>query len=746
MSAGIGIRLLSVALATMAGCWVGVLWPLAVLLLVGLCWRRGRGLCLLLALAYGYGALQLQWALAERLPVSLEGREITVTGHVVGVPATVTEFRFGQWRRRQTLTVMIKGPPSWPGYHRLRVNAYGLPLRVFAGDRLKLTVKLKASRGVYNQTGSDLARRDLARGLAGRGTVRQWERLQEGDGLPRWRERLAMGIADRVAVSPDGRAILPALVVGDRSRIDSALWQGFQATGGAHLLAISGLHVAIVAGWFWGLGRWLLAPLAQTLVPWLARFGCQQLAWGPALVAACCYAALAGFSLPTLRAVIMLVVLALARCLRVPVPLWQSLVLALLAVLLLMPLSALSESLWLSFGAVAFIAALMTGHGSRRLLVLLPVMMTLAGVLLFEQWTVTAPLANLVLVPLYSLLVIPLALLGALLRVEELLLAAATGVEASVLFMAALADISTGLPLPLPAWPAGLAALTGLLLCLLPGLPFPRRLLPLFLLPWLVQSPPPLNKGEWELTAFDVGQGLALAVRTRSHLLLYDTGASWPGGSMARRIIVPWLRRQGLDPNRVIISHGDNDHAGGLRDLHTQSPVLSGEAGRVAGSMPCRAGQQWQWDGVDFRMLWPRDGAVEGNDASCVLAVSGPFGGALLPGDISRHSEYRLLGSLPKADLLVLAHHGSQSSTTAALLRQIRPAYALASAGYRNRFGHPHPAVLERLRHAGITVLRTDRDGMIVFRMGAADNVPLITKWRQSHARPWHRPAGWRFW
>lgn len=736
---------LSAALAS--ACWLGVLWPAVLLFVVAVNgWRRGRHWLVWLPLLWCYGVVQLHSGLAARLPESLEGETLSVQGQVVGLPATVKEFRFGRWRYRQTLTLDLWAAPAWPGRHRIRVNAYELPVRVKAGQRLALTVKLKAPRGVYNATGVDAARRDLASGIDARGTVKAWRVLDEVVGLDSWRQSGAERVAEQVAESPAGRAILPALVVGDRSRLSPELWQQFQITGGAHLLAISGLHIAIVAGWFWWLGRWLLGPLLQRLFPVLGAFTLQQLAWGPALLAALGYAALAGFSLPTVRAVIMLAVVAGAQCTRVAVPLWKSLGMALLLVLLLFPLSALSESLWLSFGAVLTIAVLLTSHGGRRLLVLLPLVMALVGAILFQQWSVSAPLANLVLIPLYTCLVVPLALLGSLFQQTWLLQGAATGTELSVWLMDALAAWTGHWRLPLPTAINGAFALLALTVLLLPSLPFPRRLLPLLLLPWLCQRPQPLPDGEWQLVAFDVGQGLALAVRTREHLLIYDTGPSWPGDSMARRIVVPWLARKGLTPDRIIISHGDNDHAGGADALAGMAPALSGESSRVPGSRPCHAGQQWQWDGVAFSLLWPRRGVRPGNESSCVLHVAGADRSLLIPGDIGKQSEYRLLGQLPPTDLLVVPHHGSNSSTSAALLRQLRPAYALVSAGYRNRFRHPHPQVLQRLGNAGVTLLRTDRDGMIVFRWGAADNVPLITTWRQYRERPWHRPAAWRFW
>ena len=734
--------------AIVAGCWLGVLWPLLVLAVVAAAgmWRCRALWLVWLIIGSGFGVWQLNIGLIKRLPADQDRAVVSLQGEVVDVPVTHREFRFGRWQWRQQILFLVWGSEEWPGKHQVVLNSYAPPVLLGAGDRVRLTAELKVPRGLYNRFGPDRSRSDLSAGIDARGTLKQISVEGNNRGIAAWREQLSYRVEERVSGSPLGQAVLPALIVGNRSGLEASLWQAFQVTGGAHLLAISGLHIAIVAGWFWWLGRVVFAPVLQALMPVLRRYSQQHLAWVPALLAATGYAALAGFSLPTVRALVMLIVVALAQWWRVPISLGRALALALLVVLMIMPLAALSESLWLSFGAVAFIAMLTRSHGSWRLIILLPVVMTMASAGLFHQWTPSAPLANLILVPLYTVLVIPAALLGALLDQTWLLQAAATGVELSVWVMTWLAN--QGIPswLMLPSTVSGIVLMFGLMLLLMPFVPFPRRLLPFCLLPWLTQQPEPLASGEWSLTAFDVGQGLAVAIRTREHLLIYDAGPSWPGGSVAAQSISPWLSVTGQKVDRMLISHGDNDHAGGLVDLPSGVALFSGEPHRVPGSHFCRAGDRWSWDGVSFTVLWPRETGLKSNAASCVLHVDGPFGSVLLPGDIGVQQEYHLLGTLPSVDLLVLGHHGSQSSTSAALLRQLQPRFAIVSAGYRNRFNHPHPAVLGRLDSAGITVLRTDRDGMIVFRQGGADNGRLITKWRQAYARPWHGPAVWRLW
>ena len=205
----------------------------------------------------------------------------------------------------------------------------------------------------------------------------------------------------------------------------------------------------------------------------------------------------------------------------------------------------------------------------------LQLVMAVLGAWLFDAWAWLSPLANLLLVPLFSLLVVPAALLGVALDVPAILLAAATGVEASVLLMECLHGWpSPALP-PAPGW-AGLALLVSALLGLLPAWPWPRWLLLLGLLPWWLPGDAPPARGQLDLSVFVVGQGQALALRTQHHLVLYDLGPGWSGGSAAKSVLLPWLRRHGLAPDITFVSHGDGDHAGGLADLQRTGRLLSG--------------------------------------------------------------------------------------------------------------------------------------------------------------------------
>ncbi|MCE7521659.1 DNA internalization-related competence protein ComEC/Rec2 [Alloalcanivorax xenomutans] len=736
------------AAAMTVAVWYGLLWPVAVGLVLALLARRrggSAGAWLWPALTYLYAGVMLQLALDARLPEHLNGEELVFVGRVVSLPETRGGVHYGEAGINQIarLEGRVSAPPGrWPGRHRLRVSYWNPDPPLRAGEWIRARLRPHVPRGTYNEAGFDAERYFLAEGIDARATVRAVEARWGGGGLPGWRQAISDRIAGHLATSPYGAAVIPALVVADRRGLPAPVWDLFRDTGTAHLLAISGLHLTLVSGMVWWLGRVLLGPLCQWLCGPLRRLPLALLAWPPAVAAAWGYAALAGFSLPTQRAALMISVLALAVCRRRPRPPLEILALALCVVLLRDPLAALSASLWLSFGAVLAIL-LIARTGGPWLWIGLPLMMAVISAVLFDSWHWTSPVANAVLVPLFSLLIVPLALTGALLDWPALSLAAATGVEGAVALMTVLTRFTPGTP-PLLTGMAAAALLLAVALATLRAWPWPRRMLPLLMVPWLwpqSSAPPP---GQLRMTVFDVGQGQAVALRTHEHLVLYDTGPAWPGGSAGSSVLEPWLRRQRLRPSITIVSHGDLDHAGGLRDLREPGLLLSGEPDRSAGAAPCQAGQSWILDGVTFRFLWPRDRAWQGNDASCVLWVEAGPHRVLLTGDITHQVEYRLLNQVAPVTVLVLSHHGSGTGTSRAWVSRLQPRWAVASAGYANRFGHPAPAVLERLEAAGVTVLRTDRAGMIEFQLGATDNAAPITRWRDDHGRPWHGPGG--FW
>ncbi|MGH8362901.1 MAG: DNA internalization-related competence protein ComEC/Rec2, partial [Gammaproteobacteria bacterium] len=357
-----------------------------------------------------------------------------------------------------------------------------------------------------------------------------------------------------------------------------------------------------------------------------------------------------------------------------------------------------------------------------------------------------------VAVPVYSLLVLPLVLVGVVLLgvwpwAGALILKLAVGIMAITWpLFTYLADI------PAAQWHAPEPSVL-LLACAVAGtfwLMLPRRmparwLGALLLLPLFVHRPQVIPQGGFNLAVLDVGQGLSAVVRTARHTLVYDTGPAFSESDTGQLVVIPWLRSRALGaPDLTIVSHADNDHAGGLRSLRAAwpaMPVLSGAPARVAGAKRCQRGQSWEWDGVHFEILSPDvDGPSDGNDASCVLQITGASGNALLVGDLMREGELRLLQrdvARLGSDVLVVPHHGSRTSSSAEFIEAVAPRFALFPAGYRNRWGFPNPQVVQRYRDAGASLLDTVSSGTVEMRMWPGREPVVISRWRLDHARFW---------
>ncbi|MDN5923734.1 MAG: DNA internalization-related competence protein ComEC/Rec2, partial [Xanthomonadales bacterium] len=481
----------------------------------------------------------------------------------------------------------------------------------------------------------------------------------------------------------------------------------------------------------------------------------------PAWLAALVYSALAGFGVTVVRALLMISVVLLATARRRAVSGLQTLSLAFVVLLVWQPLAVLSASFWLSFAGVAFLVlCLRSGHGWRAWLLELGAaqwLMTIGllplTVWFFGQSSLLAPLANLLAVPMIGLLVTPLTLAGSLALLvwaplaSGLLHLAAWTMHWTWWCMQALA----ALPMAQVYWPqpslvAFILALLGAIWLLLPrGVPL-RVFGVLLLLPLLHPPSRAPRVGGFVATVVDVGQGLSVIVRTRHHALVYDAGPRYPSGyDLGRVAVVPTLHAEGIGRlDMLLISHGDNDHAGGgpaIAAAYPHAYEMGSEPKRS--HMPlvlCRAGQHWRWDGVDFRMVFPGPGWNEkGNNGSCVLLVSGRGGRLLLPGDIEALVEpdvAKAVGPGPPL-VLVVPHHGSDTSSSAAFIAALQPCLALNSAGYRNRFGHPRALVLKRYHDAGVPFYNTASAGalMVAFAPDAAPK--LVLQARLAQRRYW---------
>lgn len=709
--------------------WLSTLFTVVGLALLGGRQRFARAFGLAL-LGFVWACVSAQWALDDRLSPELDGQTRWLQGRVVGLPAQgngVVRFQLDaiQARRAQLPT-------------RMRLAWHNGPA-VQAGETWRLAVKLKRPHGLVNPQGFDYEAWLLAQRIGALGSVKKGERLSAAGGPWAWRDQLRQRL---LAVEAFGRqGALAALVLGDDSGLSTADWQVLQATGTVHLLVISGQHVA------------LLAALLYGLVAGLSRLGLWP-GWLPWLPCACVLAAggalgyglLAGFQVPVQRACVMVALVLLWRLRFRHLGVWLPILLALDLVLLVEPLASLQAGFWLSFGAVAVLVWVFGGRlgawpwwrtwGRAQWTMsigLLPLLLALGLPI-----SLSGPLANLLAVPWVSLAVVPLALLGTLLvpLTDIPLQVAGALLELCFRVLALMAQWQPAwLPAQAPGWALLLGAV-GVATVLAPaGIPIRALGLPM-LLPMLFAPVPVVAPGQAEVWQLDVGQGSAVLIRTHAHTLLYDTGPRHGDFDIGERVVLPSLRNLGVDHlDIMLISHADNDHAGGALTVQrglSVNAVLSGEASELPPSLsaqPCIDGASWQWDEVRFT-TWRWAAATEGNQASCVLRVEANGERLLLTGDIDAAAERALLaeGRDVRAEWLQAPHHGSRTSSSAPFIRAVAPNAVLISRGAHNAFGHPHPQVLARYQALGVTVLDSVAQGAVTVRLGA-----------------WQAAQGWRY-
>jgi competence protein ComEC len=725
-----------------------------------LLWRNPR-LRPLLGLAAGlcWSLLFATWQLNHQLTAELEGQDLLLEGEVASLPT----YRRGLVRFEMRV-VHLTGPAGEEvPLERVRLSWYAAPEALEPGQRWHLMVRLKRPRGLRNPAGFDYERWLFTQRIGATGYVREWQEnrmLAEANGLSLQGLRHAIaGHIDRQLDPGLVGGLIKALSLGDRRELDQQDWRLFSRTGTSHLIAISGLHVGLVAGWCWFLGQWFWRRSEMLLL----RLPAQRAGAVLGLLGAFAYAALAGFSLPTQRALVMVTVVLGGVMLAQPVRPLRSLSLALFLVVLIDPPAPLTAGFWLSFGAVGLILLVLGGRLEnppkwiRLLRVQAAVSLGLMPLLFihFGEASLIAPVVNLLLVPWFSLVLVPMSVIGLLLLPLPFfaagwynLLGLLAGQTLVLLQWFSQLPMATVQMAHLPSWVCLAAILGGLLLLLPAGMPG-RGLGVLLLAPLLFAQPSRPHHGAFWVTLLDVGQGLACVVETRGHVLLYDTGPAYASGfSAADAAILPYLASRARSRiDRLVVSNGDSDHAGGVEVITSALPVddlLSGEPDRVQGARLCRAGEAWSWDGVEFRVLHPPGARRlrEPNDNSCVVRVSNGEWSLLLPGDIEAEGERSLLASqvdgLP-SDILVAPHHGSASSSTEAFIAEVNPEWVLFSAGYRNRYGFPKAVVVDRWRQAGARTINSAEAGAVSFYLNSDASPPLVVLERDRGRRYWNR-------
>lgn len=749
------IGLLAGAMSCLWAPWLAPRWVLIALAISGLVlwWRLPRRVWIATALlGFGWAGIVAGAALQSRLPAGLEGRELVVQGRVDNLPeqdSKSTRFQF-------VVDDDVAQQAELRG-KRIRLGWFAAPdqapPQIESGSRWRLHVKLKRPHGLRNPGVQDSERGMLVDRIVATGSVKGGdgnEELLAGAGIDALRD----GVARRIEQgSSPSRRFIRALAVGDTRGLSDDDWTILRANGLTHLIAISGSHVALTAILGSALA-WLLWQSCPGLGRSLPRRTAMLLA---GIVVAAFYTALSGGEVPTLRTLLMMASVASAVLLRRRMGAVQALAIAAIALTLIDPLNLLRPGFWLSFAGVAWLSWCLRegGRGVLReflgaqgvaTLGLLPLSM-----LFFAQASWVSPLANLVAVPWWGFVVVPLSLLGVL----------ADGLHhgwgAPLWNLAAwLFDLAWPLFQRIADWPLGQSRMPEASIIAWPlaligafWLLAPRKLpgKPLALALWLPMftplQPAPLP-GEARMQVIDVGQGQAILLRTAHHVILYDAGpATDDGYDAGATVVLPALAALGVDRiDLMMLSHADADHAGGMNAVLAGMPVAAVQAppnAPIEVDTHCKLGDRWEWDGVGFEVVSPLpDSEYTGNPSSCVLRVSSGDHALLLTGDIDQATERAMAERNPdslRADVVSMPHHGSAGSSSDAFIRATGAAWAIASAGYRNKFHHPNPKAVARWTDGGTRVLDTPHAGSVRVELSPA-GVTLQTE-RARRQRIW---------
>ncbi len=698
--------------------------------------------------------------LDHKLPERLAGEDIYVEGVIRDIPKSdgqVQRFIF------DISHFEIDDKTILP--RRLRLSWYYGP-EVKAGEQWRLLVRLKPPHGFMNPGGFDYEAWLYQKGIHATGYIRKngenRKIAEAGDlSLDALRQAISLKIQSLLD-NGEHTGLITALAVGDRNPINDKHWNTLIRTGTNHLMAISGLHIGLAAAFgFWVVRRLVPASLMK-------HFAAQQIAMLAGLCVAVVYALLAGLSIPTQRALIMLFCFVGMLLLRRNFKASNAMATALFAILLLKPVSVLSAGFWFSFLAVAVIYYVFSGllNNERSwperikqwswlqfsiALALFPF-----ALLLFQQTSLISPLANLILVPYVSFLVVPLVLLA-------LLFMPVSSMASDYLLLAANELLSLIWPLlealslhpwaywqkAAPDWPALLLAIVGVTLLLAPRGFSARWLGGLMLLPIILNAADKPAIGDFEMALLDVGQGLSVALRTRNHTLVFDTGNRFGSRLDAgKAVVIPFLRQWSVTQlDKLIISHGDADHIGGAQavvDIYPNVEVIGQDIDPIIAKnkQNCIRGERWLWDGVEFEFLHPDKRIYSRrNNHACVLKVSAAAGRLLITADIEKKVELDLVDNFAdklQAEVLVVAHHGSKTSSRLAFVNAVQPNIALIPAGYRNRYRHPKAEVIARYKSAGASVHHSGHSGALSILFNAQAGSLKVEQYRKKHRKYWN--------
>lgn len=732
---------------------------LPITLLLAFLVPRYRFLLLILS-AYLWTGLHFHNAINLKLRYDFDNQTVLLSGVIADIPEV----------RSTSIKLLIK-PDLIEGYQHslpklIRLSWYHNKQLPTAGERWQFLAKLRRPGGFQNPAGFDYERWLFVKGIGATGYVKfstKNKRLESPDwwNINRLRSWIVLSI-DRACPTCNSQGLIKALTIGYRADIDPAQRQILKDSGTAHLLAISGLHIGLISGLFYLLGRWLWRIYCY-------RFGYNQIEFS-ALLSLCAglsYAALAGFGIPTVRALIMLSVVCLALKFRAQCNLLNTIATAIVIILIVDPLAIGSTSLWLSAGALLMINfvlyLLQDQQGWLRKLLLIQGLFSLIfipiGIVLFGQVNSAGFLANIIAIPVISFVLLPLTLLASffvsvnLPYADSLLMMVDKGLSLLINYLQWLLESgmaafgTANIPLPLV-----LLSLVGLIILVMPkAMPGKKPAIMLVLLP-IIWSPEKAPYGSFKMTVLDVGMGTSIVVRTRNHSLVYDYGpGNNQGFSAGSWVVKPFLQYHNiLPPDLMVISHVDQDHSGGFRTFqldYDPSRLMSGTPNKLkerlnldSAIQSCHDITAWHWDGVGFEFLpLPKTSTMtDSNNRSCVLKIQG-LDSVLLAGDIESKRENQLVESNPdrlKSDLLVVPHHGSLTSSSANFVRSVLPKAVIFTVGKNNRWGFPKPEIIDRYESIDSRIYRTDLHGAVsVYSDSTGFRVESL---RQHRPRLWY--------
>ncbi|MFT6031534.1 MAG: competence protein ComEC [Arenicella sp.] len=730
---------------------------------------RYRTLRLLLFFLAGltWACYRFQAFLDIRFPDQYERVDFIANGIIEGLPT----FRQGNIQFKFRVSSVANNDLSMLIGQRVQISCYRCPLSIRSGEQWLFTLRVKRPHGYASWGSFDYEKYLFRHRLIAKGYVRLNSRntrlVAAPSSIDLWRQALFEEL-HRVVGLGVGSNIIAALSIGVKSGFSNQQRLVFQTTGISHLMAISGLHVGLVFIGVALLLKWLMWPIARIFEYWPR----QQLIFLPALLSATFYTALAGFSVSTQRALIMLTVYVVCKFLARDVALIKVLLIAITVLLIVDPFSILDTGFWLSCGAVAVISLVSTKSRSEsnqelsetfskepsknlNLLRLQPVLwlgMLPLSVIFFGKISLISPLVNLVAVPLFCALLIPATLLSVFLYgVGFKALGVWCMTRLSTLFdsifdlllCASQLEFAKIYSTPLVWWQWPLFALV------MYGFFRPIRIQficgAVLVGSVFINTANKLAEDELQVTLLDVGQGLAMVIETVNSVTVYDTGPRYGTGfTAAEAVLLPFLRQRGVRRiNTLVISHADNDHIGGLSKVLEAFDVgrtVSSRLDKVAGAIKCTAGQSWQYDHTVFRVISPQVDTPNGsNNHSCVLMLQHFDINILLSGDIEKQVERFLLRKTKyplAADILLVPHQGSKTSSTAAFLDAVSPKIGILAAGYKNHYGHPHSSVVDRYNERSIDLLSTIEHGSVLLKINSHTWTKVL--YRQRYRRFWH--------